>query len=488
MRKDFLWGVASAANQIEGRIGQNEKGLSNSDMITKGSKDVPRLITWQSKDGIIHSTPLFRPEYIPEDAHYVTDPDKVYPNRFGTDFYHHWQEDISLMKELGLKAYRMSLSWPRIFPMGDDEKPSEEGLAFYDCIFDALKEAGIEPIVTIDHYEMPLHLCEMMNGWADRRMIGFFLTYAETVLIRYRGKVRYWLTFNEINHINIIPFMAAGIRNADPQIIAEATHFQLLASAMTVSLGKQIDPEYRFGCMIGHTQSYPYTCHPADVYENWKFLSNMYFYSDVMVRGYYPSYRLKQYEKAGIRLLISAEDEMILRRGTVDFISFSYYNSGTRTIDPSVIAGASGNMTKKGPKNPYLTESEWGWQIDPMGLRLALIGLYDRYQKPLLIAENGLGAADHKTVEGIEDDYRIEYLKAHIAAIEEAVEEDGVDVIGYTLWAFTDCVSASTGEYKKRYGLIYIDRDDEGRGSFERIRKKSFSFYRDVIRNNGIKG
>ena len=486
MNKDFLWGAASAANQIEGRIDQLDKGLSNSDVITKGSKEKPRYITYQTKDGVFHKTELFAPEILPEGIRFVCDPKESYPNQYGTDFYHHYKEDLDLMKELGLKAYRMSISWPRIFPNGDEEKPNDEGLRFYDAIFDLLNEAKIEPIVTINHYEVPVHLSEKFNAWADRRMIDHFLKYCKTIFERYKGKVRYWLTFNEINHINVIPFMAAGIYNADQKTIAQATHHELLASAKAVKLGKTIDPSFRFGCMIGHTQSYAYTCNPADVYKNWKFLSNMYFYSDVMVRGYYPSYRLKKYEKEGIILDITKEDEEDLKNGTVDYISFSYYTSGTQTTDASIKAEGRANMVDKGPDNPYLKESDWGWSIDATGLRLALVELYDRYQKPLLVAENGLGMADELVDGKIEDDYRIDYLKAHIKAIEEAIEEDGVDVLGYTLWAFTDCVSASTGEYKKRYGLVYIDRDDEGNGNYTRIKKKSFDFYKEVIKNKGV--
>lgn len=482
MKKGFLWGAASAANQIEGRIDQPYKGLSNSDVISKGSKEEPRYITYKDKDGTFHKTTLFHPEAIPEGVSFACDPELSYPNQYGTDFYHHFMEDIELMKEAGLKAYRMSISWPRIYPNGDDEEPNEEGLLFYDSIFDELNKAGIEPIVTINHYETPVHLTEKFNAWADRQMIGLFLKYAKTILTRYKGKVRYWLTFNEINHINVIPFMAAGVINADAKIIAQATHYELVASAKTVILGKQIDPSYQFGCMIGYTQSYPYSCNPQDVLKNHQFLSNMYFYSDVMVRGYYPSYRLKKYEREHISIEMSDDDRTALQNGTVDFISFSYYTSGTQSSDPSHLSNGKANMVDKGPTNPYLQESEWGWSIDVTGLRLALNDLYDRYQKPLLIAENGLGMSDEIRNGTIKDDYRIEYIRKHIEAIEESESCDGVDILGYTLWAFTDCVSASTGEYKKRYGLVYIDRDDEGNGDFTRIRKKSFDFYKRFIK------
>ena len=484
--KDFLWGAAIAANQCEGGFSEGRKGISNSDVITGGTKDIPRYITWhhagnQEKE----KTAMFDIGSIPDDAVFTCFPDEYYPSHVASDFYHRYQEDIALAKELGLKTLRLSISWSRIYPNGDDEEPNEEGLAFYEDVFRRLKEAGIEPLVTMNHYEMPLHLTEQYGGWKSRRTIGFFLKFAETILKRYRGLVKYWLTFNEINHIQIIPFSAAGLTTNDPQILHNAAHYQLVAAASSVALGRTIDPDYVFGCMIGHTQSYAYSCNPEDVYKNRKFLSNCYFFSDVQVRGYYPRYRLIKFEKEGIVPDLTEEDKEILKKGTVDFIGFSYYTSGTQSADPSMKSGGRANMVDKGPSNPYLKESDWGWTIDPMGLRLALMELYDRYQKPLFIVENGLGANDELTDGRIDDIYRIEYYQKHLQAMKDAINEDGVDLMGYTPWSFIDLVSASTGERKKRYGFVFVDYDDQNHGEGNRYKKRSFDWYREVIRTNG---
>lgn len=484
-RDDFLWGAAIAANQCEGGFGEGGKGLSNTDVITRGTKDIPRYITYRLGDGSKGTTSLFDTRSIPADAVYTCFEDEFYPNHTGSDFYHRYKEDIALMAEQGLKTLRFSLSWSRIFPNGIDEQPNEEGLQFYDDVLDELARYGIEPLVTINHYELPLKLTELWGSWTDRRTIECFLRYCEVIFRRYKGKVKYWLTFNEINHINVIPFMAAGITSNDPQVIANASHYELVASAKAVALGRSIDPEAKFGCMIGHTQSYPYSCNPDDVYKNWKHMSNCYSYSDVHARGYYPAYRLKQFEQQGIHIDLTPADEEALRQGTVDFISFSYYCSGTQSADPARLDEGRGNMANLGPANPYLKESEWGWPIDPMGIRLALIEMYDRYQKPLFVVENGLGAADDFVDGTVSDDYRIAYCKAHIKAIYEAMEIDGVDVLGYTPWSFLDIVSASTGERKKRYGFVYVDLDDEGRGTGDRFRKKSFEWYKQVIATKG---
>lgn len=484
-REDFLWGAAIAANQCEGGFGEGGKGISNTDVITKGSKDAPRYITYRLPDGTKGKTPLFDTKSIPERVVYTCFEDEYYPNQTASDFYHHYKEDIALMGEMGLKTIRISISWSRIFPNGTDEQPNEAGLQFYDDVLDELNKYGIEPLVTINHYEVPLKLTEKWEGWVDRKTIDCFVRYCDAIFTRYKGKVKYWLTFNEINHVNIIPFMAAGITSNDPQTVANASHYELVAAAKAVALGRSIDPNYVFGCMIGHTQSYAYSCNPDDVYKNWKAMSNCYFYSDVQVRGYYPAYRLKQYEQQGIKLDIISDDVEALKRGTVDFISLSYYCSGTQSTDPSLQENGRGNMNHLGPPNPYLVESEWGWPIDPMGLRLALIELYDRYQKPLFIVENGLGAADEFVDDTVNDDYRIAYYREHIRAIYESIEVDGVDIMGYTPWSFMDIVSASTGERKKRYGFVYIDLDDDGNGTGKRYKKKSFDWYKKLIASNG---
>lgn len=480
---NFLWGAAVAANQCEGGFLQGNKGISNTDVITRGSLENPRQITY-TVNHRRQKTALMNMENIPEDAEFVCFDDEMYPNHESTDFYHHYKEDIALMKDLGLKAFRMSISWPRIFPLGNDEEPNEAGLAFYEEIFRGLKEAGIEPIVTINHYEIPIHLTELWGSWLDRRMITCFLNYCETIFMRYKDLVHYWLTFNEINHVNLVPFLAAGITKKDPRSLAVASHYELVAAAKAVSLGRRINPNFKFGCMIGHTQAYPYTCKPEDIYARWDFMSRCYLYSDVQVRGYYPTYQLKKWDREGIRPEITEQDRKDLQAGTVDFISFSYYHSGVQAADLAVLKMTGGNLSRGG-KNPYLPTTEWGWQIDPMGLRMALIELYDRYQKPLFIVENGLGAKDQLVNGRVHDPYRIAYLKAHIEAMMLAIEVDGVELLGYTPWSFIDLVSAGTGEYRKRYGLVYVDKQDDGSGDYQRYRKDSFRWYREVIRTNG---
>lgn len=484
-KDDFLWGAALAANQCEGGYLDGGKGISNTDVITKGGKNNPRYITYCLKEGTLAKTTLYNAETIPEGVHFCCHEDQWYPNHTASDFYHHYKEDIELMAELGLMVLRLSISWTRIFPKETD-KPNEEGLKFYDAVFDELLKHKIEPIVTINHYEVPLYLTEKWGSWADRRTINYFIRYCETIFKRYRQKVKYWITFNEMNHIQTIPFMAAGLTTSDPAVLVNASHYEFVASAKAVLLGKKINPDFIFGCMIGYTQSYPYSCNPEDVYKNWRFMSHCFLYGDVQARGAYPAYYLLELKRKGIKLDIHYEDTQILKEGTVDFIGMSYYSSGTQSIDSTLQNSGRGNMVDKGPKNPYLKESEWGWTIDPMGLRLALIELYDRYQLPIFIVENGLGAEDALVNGTVEDDYRIAYYEEHLRSIYEAMHIDGVAVLGYTPWSFIDSVSAGTGERKKRYGFIYVDRDDNETGDFKRYKKKSFDWYKQVIKNQGI--
>ena len=483
---EFFWGAALAANQCEGGFGEGGKGLSNTDVVTRGSKSVPRMITWYNRDGELQKTTLFNSGRIDRDAHFCCVDGLNYPSHLGTDFYHHYKEDIALMKEMGLQMLRLSVSWSRIYPNGDDPVPNEEGLAYYEDLLNELAANGIEPMVTINHYEIPLHLAETKGGWESREVIDDFLRYCETIFRRYKHLVKYWLTFNEINHVRMIPFMAAGLVSSDPAVIARASHYELVAAAKAVSLGKSINPDFLFGCMIGYTASYAYSCNPEDVMKNRKFMENCWMYGDVQARGYYPRSYLLKCRKSGLEFDLRQEDIEALRGGTVDYVGFSYYTSGTQSMDLSLKDSGRGNMIDKGPANPYLHESEWGWTIDPLGLRLACDELYDRYQKPLFVVENGLGANDVLINDEIHDDYRIAYLKAHIQAIEDAVNEDGAEVLGYTPWSFTDLVSASTGERKKRYGFVYVDLDDDGNGTGRRIRKDSFSWYAEVIAKNGL--
>jgi 6-phospho-beta-glucosidase len=410
-----------------------------------------------------------------------------FPKRRGIDFYHRYKEDIALFAEMGFKTFRMSISWPRIFPNGDDREPNEEGLAFYDKVFDELLKYGIEPLVTLSHYEIPLALVQKYNGWADRRVVDFFVHYAETVFNRYKGKVKYWLTFNEINISTLSPYIGSGVLIDEvehkEQTVYQALHHQFVASARAVKACHEMIPDAMIGCMLARMEVYPETCSPDDVLEALKEDQMNLFFTDVQVRGYYPSFMLSYFEENDIKLDMLPGDEELLLQHTVDFLSFSYYMS-------MVASGAPGKKKEKGNffsgvKNPYLESSDWGWQIDPKGLRITLKKMYDRYQVPLFIVENGLGAYDKVEEDGsINDDYRIDYMRAHIEQMEEAIKE-GVDLMGYTSWGCIDLISASTSEMSKRYGFIYVDQDDYGNGTLARSKKKSFDWYKQVIATNG---
>lgn len=466
---NFLWGGATAANQFEGGWDEGGRGPSVSDVITNGTKADPRKILLNMP-----------PEY-------------HYPSHHGSDFYHHWQEDISLMKEMGFKVYRMSISWSRIYPNGNETEPNEEGLRFYDKVFDALKEAGIEPLVTLSHYEPPMGLTKAYNGFAGRETIECYARYCQTVFSRYKGKVKYWLTFNEIN-AGLMPgmmsFISQGVLTPPNTANAMETHIQALhhqfvASARAVLLAHEIDPENKVGCMLAITANYPYSCNPKDVLlaQAQQQISN-YYCGDVQVRGEYPKFSQRIWRKLGAKPEITESDRELLKAGTVDFFSFSYYMSSCMTSDPTKPSG-TGNLFA-GTVNPYLKSSEWGWQIDPDGLRYTLNELYGRYQLPLMVVENGLGALDQLEADGtVHDGYRIDYLREHIRCMEQAVGEDGVDLMGYTMWGCIDLVSASTGEMKKRYGFVYVDADDLGQGTFSRYKKDSFYWYKKVIASNG---
>ena len=460
--KNFLWGGATAANQCEGAYRADGKGLSTADVMTVGNKTTPRRITDGVEDGL------------------------YYPSHTAIDHYHHFKEDIALFAEMGFKCYRMSINWSRIFPNGDDERPNEAGLAHYDEVFDELAKYGIEPLVTLSHYETPLGL-RRFGSWTNRKAVDCFVRYAETVFTRYKGKVRYWLTFNEINCLSMMPWMAAGLdNNAGPQEVSDAAYHQFLASARAVQIAHEIDPQNKVGMMYGGIVSYPNSCDPADVAANDEFMHRMYFYTDVMCRGYYPSYKLREMERTGIALPAQPSDQEILRAGKVDFLSFSYYMSLVCGKKTAAKASETAISIDTGYVNPYLQQTEWGWPIDPAGLRHLLNLFYDRYQIPLMVVENGMGTYDTIEADGsIHDEARIDYLRAHIRAMKQAVEVDGVDLMGFTPWGCIDLVSASTGEMKKRYGFIYVDVDDGGNGTFERKRKASFDWYKKVIETNG---
>lgn len=471
--KNFLWGGATAANQYEGGWKEGKKGDSLSDHLSGGSKTIRRRFTP------------------------VIEPDVCYPSREATDFYHHYQEDIALFAEMGMKAFRLSITWSRIFPNGDEQEPNEEGLAFYDRVFDECRKYGIEPIVTLMHFDMPYHLLKRYGGFTDRKVIDFFVHYAQTVFKRYRGKVRYWITFNEINFacIPMGNLEVLGIYDErtsdytqpydDPQRRYQALHHVFLASARAVKAAHAIDPSMKVGCMIAHVTLYPYTCHPDDMLyvQQQDHLFND-FCADVQVRGEYPYYIRSYFEQQGISVKMEEADRSILKEGCVDYYTFSYYMTNCMTLGKGEQEITSGNLLE-GVRNPYLEASEWGWQIDPVGLRYTLNKLYDRYGIPLMIVENGFGASDVVQEDGqIHDTDRIDYLRAHIAEMEKAVRE-GVPLIGYLLWAPIDIISSSTGEMKKRYGLIYVDKQDDGSGTLARMKKDSFYWYQKVIATNG---
>ena len=483
--KGFLWGGATAANQLEGGWQEGGKGMSSDDVVTNGTNTTPRLVTYTLPDGTKTAEPMFTLGAVPKGTKFECHEGYLYPNHDGIDFYHHYKEDIALFAEMGFKCFRLSIAWTRIYPNGDDEIANEEGLKFYDDMFDECLKYGIEPVVTISHYETPLALTNKWNSWADRRMIDCYLKYCETIFKRYKDKVKYWMTFNEINCLGMIGWMPAAVAGNDKQTLAQAAHHQFVASAKAVIMGHEINPDFQIGCMIAYSLAYAKTCNPDDVLQAWKRSGWCNFYSDVQCRGYYPSYKLKEYEREGIHLAVEPTDEELLKQGTVDYIAFSYYMSSVVSTDPKDNEQAGGNLIS-GLKNPYLKASEWGWQIDPVGLRISLNYLYDRYQLPLFIVENGLGAVDKKEADGsINDDYRINYLADHIKEMEKAIDEDGVDLMGYTPWGCIDLVSASTGEMKKRYGFIYVDKYDDGTGDYSRSKKKSFNWYKKVIASNG---
>lgn len=485
--KDFLWGGATAANQYEGAYAEDGKGLNTADVITAGSHTTPRMITWKNpetgetgKTGMGFGSEMF----FPEGAVPAVLEGSYYPSHGATDFYHHYQEDIALMGEMGFKTLRLSMNWARIFPNGDDETPNEKGLAFYDAVFDECRKYGIEPLVTLSHYETPLHLVTAYGGWVNRKLIGFFEKYARTVFVRYKEKVKYWLTFNEINMMDMSPFMAGGIMENTPQAKAQGAHNQFVASALAVKAAHEISPEIRVGQMLAYQPIYAMTCDPADQLFVMEAAQKTLFYSDVQAGGRYPAYKLKEYERNDVKLETEPDDFDLLEKYAVDFLSFSCYGSSTQTTHNEGDK-TSGNFVM-GVKNPYLETNAWGWATDPACLRLSLNTLYDRYRKPLWIVENGIGWDDKKEADGsVHDDYRINYLRQNIQSMDDAVNLDGVELMGYTMWGCVDLVSAGTGEMKKRYGFVYVDRDDEGNGTLERSRKDSFYWYQKVIKTQG---
>lgn len=419
--------------------------------------------------------------------HFDFDDEHFYPGKEAIDFYHRYKEDIALFSEMGFKTFRMSIGWSRIFPKGDETEPNEEGLKFYEDVFKECKKYGIEPLVTITHFDIPMHLVTEYGGWRNRKMLGFYENLVTVLFNRYKGLVKYWLTFNEINVLLHAPFMGAGVvfeegenRN---QVLYTAAHHELVASAIATKIAHEVDPENKVGCMIAAGKFYPLTPKPEDVKAAIDKDRENYFFIDVQAHGEYPGYALKFFEREGLNIPIEEGDLELLKAHTVDFVSFSYYAS--RVAQAEDVEQTEANLLAS-VDNPYLKKSEWGWAIDPLGFRNTINDLTDRYRKPLFVVENGLGAVDTPDENGyVEDDYRIDYLAQHIRAMRDAIIIDGAEILGYTTWGPIDLVSAGTGEMKKRYGFIYVDRDNYGNGSLKRSKKKSFDWYKEVIATNG---
>lgn len=463
----FLWGGAVAAHQFEGGYKEGGKGLSIADFMTLGNHETPRELTDTIEAG------------------------KYYPNHKASDFYHHYKEDIKLMAEMGFKAFRTSIAWTRIFPNGDETQPNAAGLEFYDKVFDELLRYGIEPVVTLSHFEMPIHLVKEYGGWSNRKLIDFFARYAHVCFERFHTKVKYWMTFNEINNqtdysSDLLVYENSGIKfkpgDNKEELMYQAAHYELVASAQAVQIGHAIDPSLKIGCMIAFCPIYPASSRPEDILFTQKAMDTRYYFGDVHINGEYPTWMKPYFEEKGINLDITPEDLAILKNGTVDYIAFSYYMS--------FMAKYTDHMDYREYEdlfpNPYVKTNDWGWQIDPVGLRYSMNWMQTRWHKPMFIVENGLGAYDKMTDDHqIHDSYRIEYLRNHISEMKKAVVEDGADLIGYLPWGCIDLVAASTGEMKKRYGFVYVDADDYGQGSMKRYPKDSFYWYQKVIKSNG---
>lgn len=470
--KNFLWGGALAAHQVEGAWNEAGRGMSIADVMTAGGNGISRKIT----EGILEN------EY--------------YPNHEAIDFYHHYKEDIQLFKEMGLKCLRTSISWSRIFPNGTEQEPNEAGLQFYDDLFDELIKNGIEPVITLSHFEMPYNLYKEFGGFGNKEVIPLFVKFAKCVFTRYKDKVTHWMTFNEINnqadgqedlHVWTNSAMILNETDNKEEVVFQAAMNELIASAYAVREGKKINPNFKIGCMMAYVPIYPHSCNPNDMIASLKINERRYFYSDVHVRGEVPSYTQKYWERNNYNIEISEEEKAVLKEGTVDYIGFSYYMSGTVSTDMTI--EGMPNKDFKGTqmvRNPYIESSDWGWPIDPVGLRYILNTVYQRYNVPLFIVENGFGAYDQLDENNfIKDDYRIDYLSKHIEQMELAIVEDGVDVIGYTPWGIIDIVSFGSGEMEKRYGMIYVDKDNKGKGTLKRSKKMSFDWYKNVIATNG---
>lgn len=463
----FLWGGALAANQAEGAHLEGGKGLTTVDMIPHGTNRMAVKLGQEQR--------------------FTLRDDEFYPSHEAIDFYHRYKEDIALMAEMGFTVFRTSIAWSRLYPKGDEAEPNPEGIAFYRALFEECRKYNIEPLVTLCHFDVPMHLVVEYGSWRNRQMVDFFTRYARTCFEAFDGLVKYWLTFNEINILLHSPFSGAGLVFEEgeerEQVKYQAAHHELVASALATQIAHEVNPHNQVGCMLAGGSFYPYSCKPEDVWAALQKERENLLFIDVQARGAYPAYAASLFREKGIQLVKAPEDDDILKH-SVDFVSFSYYASRCASADMNQDNTSAANVVKS-LRNPHIQQSQWGWGIDPLGLRITMNSLYDRYQKPLFLVENGLGAMDEINADGeIEDDYRIDYLRAHISAMGDAIA-DGVPLLGYTSWGCIDLVSASTGEMSKRYGFVHVDRDDAGRGTLARRRKKSFWWYRQVIASNG---
>lgn len=472
---DFLWGGATAANQVEGGYNEGGKGLSTFDIVP--------FVEPKDRDGI--PLDINKAQF---EKYLETSDDINFPKRRGSDHYHRMEEDVKLFAEMGYKTYRLSISWPRIFPTGVEKEPNEEGLQFYDDLFDELLKYNIEPLVTMSHYEMPVYLTQHFNGWESRELIDLFTNYAEVLFTRFKDKVKYWIPFNELNMMLTSAYTGGGIlpensKRSEMEVKYQGSHHQLVAQAKTIEIGRKINPNFQFGTMIARLETYSASPKPVDVLKSVQEDQLNFFYTDVSVRGTYPKFMYRYFEDNNIKIEITEEDKNILKANTADYVAFSYYMSYMAAFDPTG-EKTSGNLVDS-VKNPYLEVSDWDWPVDPIGLRITLNRMYDRYQLPLFIVENGLGAHDTLTETGeVHDDYRIDYTRRHLVEVSEAIK-DGVEVMGYTNWGCIDLISCGTNEMTKRYGFIYVDADNYGNGSYDRYKKDSFYWYQEVIKTNG---
>lgn len=476
----FLWGGATADFQYEGGFHEGGRGINSQDFVTDGSVDRKRQITLELKDGSLGSVNSL--ESFPDGAEAKLHEGQYYPSHKAVDFYHRYREDIALMAEMGFNVFRFSICWSRIYPTGDEETPNSEGIQFYSDVIDECRKFGIEPLITICHDEMPDYLARHYDGWNSRHLIDAYVKYAKTLFDNYKGRVKYWLTFNELNAIH--GYSKIGVHKMDAQTYYQAQHHMFVASSKAIKMGHEMMPDAIFGAMFAMSEMYPATCRPEDVFAWYTHRRESLFFIDVMARGEYPNYAQEIFERKGVELKMEEGDLEWIRQYPLDFVSFSYYRSTTVSADHFTSMDPMGIMG--GDKNPYLPSTPWGWPIDPMGLRYCLNELYDRYQKPLFVIENGLGAVDQLEEDNtVHDEYRIEYLRDHFKQMRDAINIDRVPCFGYTMWGPIDLVSLGTGEMKKRYGFVYVDMDDKGNGTLKRYKKDSFEWMKKVIASNG---